>query len=106
MLCKYINEHKIVPVLRNGFIEVEGKRVGISNLPKYLEEHKDIAAENGYIELVEDVKPEYNEKTQYIEVKYTLEGDKVYSHYEVSDIVIPEVIFDENTEHTEPLMNT
>lgn len=102
MLYQYINEHRIEPVARNGFIEVEGKRVGISNLPKYLEEHKDIAIANGYYELVEELKPNYDEDKQYIESKYVVEDGHIRKTYDVHDIIIPEgVIIDEHTENTE-----
>lgn len=103
MLYKLINEHRIEPVARNGFIEVEGKRVGISNLPKYLEEHKDTAAANGYYEKVETDMPEYDAEKQYVESKYVVEDGYIRLYYEVHDIVIPsEVMPDAVTEDTEP----
>jgi hypothetical protein len=103
MLYQYINGYRIKSVEKNGFIEVEGKRVGVSNLPKYLEEHKDIAAANKYYELVEDAKPEYDVEKQYIVSKYVVEDGHIRLCYELHDIVIPEgVIIGEHTENTEP----
>ena len=46
MFYQYINEYRIKPVETNGFIEVNGKRVGISNLSQYFAKHKDEAAAN------------------------------------------------------------
>ncbi len=101
MLYQYINEHRIEPVARNGFIEVEGKRVGISNLPKYLEEHKGIAEANGYYEYIEGDMPEYDVEKQYVLQKFAIEDGHIKLCYEVHDIVIPEgVIMDEVTEDT------
>jgi len=99
MFCKYINEHRIEPAAKNGFIDVDGKRVGISNLPKYLEEHKDIAEANGYYELIEGAIPEYDAKKQWIEAKYVLEDNKIRQSYEVYEMP-EEVIVDEVSEDT------
>ena len=101
MLYKFINEHRIEPVSKNGFIDVDGKRVGISNLPKYLEEHTDVAVANGYYELIETDMPEYHVEKQYIESKYIVDDNKIRQSYEVHESVIPEVIMDEVTEDTE-----
>ena len=100
-MYKLINEYRVEPSPKNGFIEVEGKIVGISNLPKYLKENPDVAAANGYYGLVDSDYPEYDVETQYVEQKYVIEDNSIKIQYEVNDIVMPEVIFDENTEHTE-----
>ena len=102
MYYKYINEHRIEPVERNGFIEVEGKRVGISNLPKYLTEHKDEAAANGYYELIDSDYPQYDIEKQYVLQKFAIEDGHIKLCYEVHDVIVPEgVIMDEVTEDTE-----
>ena len=102
-MYKLINEYRREPVPKNGFIEVEGKRVGISNLPKYLEEHKDIAEANEYYEYIEGDMPEYDVEKQYMERKYIVEDGHIKLCYEVHDIIIPEgVSVDEVTEDTEP----
>lgn len=92
ILYEYINEYRIKPVDKNGFIEVDGRRVGISNLPKYLEEHPDIAVANRYYECVEDAMPEHDENTQYVVNRYVIEDGHIKLHYEVHEIVIPEEV--------------
>ena len=100
MFYQYINEYRIKPVETNGFIEVNGKRVGISNLSQYFAKHKDEAAANGYYELVEPPKPEYDESKQYIVSKYVVEDGVITRVFEVHDIP-EEAVLNENTEHTE-----
>ena len=82
MLYKYINENRITQCPKNG--TAGGKH--ISNLPRYLEKHPELALAEGYKPLVEESEPEFNPETQYLTFIYEDTEDEIIKHYEVNDI--------------------
>ena len=73
---------KITAVQRNGYFN----GVAVSNLDKYLADNIEIANENGYYEMSDDEvvdMPTYDEATQYLEVEYSLVGNKIKVVYNV-----------------------
>ncbi len=82
MLKKYIDENTIKKVSKNGYIVIDRKETGVSNLLTFLEENPEIAKENGYYPYKEIPYPEVNED-EYIEEKYSLKYNKIVPVYTV-----------------------
>lgn len=79
MLAKYINEHKI-KIKRNGeILYIDDKQIINPKEEDYIKA--------GYKELIQDIEPEYNEETEYLEVTYEIGfDDKIHEHYKVIPI--------------------
>jgi len=76
MLKKYIDENTVKKVSKNGYVIIDGKETGVSNLLTFLEENPKIAKENGYYPYKEIPYPEINEG-EYIEETYSLVSDEI-----------------------------
>lgn len=75
---------KITAVQRNGYFN----GVAVSNLDKYLADNIELANENGYYEMSDEVvdMPTYDEATQYLEAEYSLVGNKIKVAYTVKEM--------------------
>ena len=82
MLKKYIDENTVKRVPKNGYVIIDGKETGVSNLLTFLEENPEIARENGYFPYRDIPYPTCNED-EYIEEKYSLVNDKIIPVYTI-----------------------
>lgn len=82
MLKKYIDENTVKKVSKNGYVIIDGKETGVSNLLTFLEENPKIAKENGYYPYKEIPYPEINEG-EYIEESYTIVRGKIVPTYTI-----------------------
>ena len=75
---------KISAVPRNGYFN----GVAVSNLDKLLADDIELANENGYYEMSDEVidMPTYDEATQYLEAEYSLVGNKIKVVYAVREM--------------------
>ncbi|MBO5136449.1 MAG: hypothetical protein J6C17_03615 [Clostridia bacterium] len=82
MLMKFINEKNITNVPQNGYIVVNGKRTGFSNLLSYLNKNPEIARENGYYPYKNIPYPELK-GDEYIEERFSLVNNEIVPVYTV-----------------------
>ena len=82
LLKKFIDENIIRKVPKNGYVIIDGKETGVSNLLTFLEENPKVAKENGYYPVKEIPYPEMNED-EYIEEKYSLVNDEIIPIYTI-----------------------
>lgn len=81
---KYYNETCVEAVERNGMLEWEGERFGVSNLPVFLEAHPDIAAHNGYYPFQAGEIPSV-EEGQILTPFYRLQDGVIYEEWQVKE---------------------
>ena len=82
LLKKYIDENTVKKVPKNGYVIIDGKETGVSNLLTFLEENPKVAKENGYYPVKEIEYPVLMEN-EYVEEKYTLVRGKIVPEYTV-----------------------
>ncbi len=82
MLMKFIDNENVTSVPKNGYITVNGKKTGFSNLLSYLMENPEVARENGYYPYKEIPYPELNDD-EYIEVTYNLVNNEIIPSFTV-----------------------
>lgn len=80
MLVKFINDERIKYLPINGLLS-SGE--AISNLPKYFESNPDIAAIEGWKELIKEDIPEYDSEKQYVKSTYRIEDGKVIQSWDI-----------------------
>ena len=81
MLYKFIDETRVLKCRMNGI--VNGR--AISNLPRYLEIHPQLAEKEGYKPLISDDIPAYNVDTQYVSAYYE-DGAAITRHWKIENI--------------------
>lgn len=95
MLKKYIDEHTIEDVPRNGIItideakengEVVQRQAAISNLPKKLEGDIALANKNGYFEYIEGAMPLINDEDEILLPHYVLEDNTIIKVWTVQAV--------------------
>lgn len=86
MLKRYIDEHTIEDVPRNGIItieetnkqgEVTERVTAVSNLPERLEKDMALANKNGYYEYIDGVMPLINDEDEVLFPHYVLEDNTI-----------------------------
>ena len=82
MLVRYIDENKIKQLENVAYLNINGEKHLIVN-PK--NQPLEILNANGIYEYI-DEKPAYDPNTHYLEITYKLEGNKVYSVYEIKEL--------------------
>lgn len=80
MLYRFIDENTIKICQQNGVINGRA----ISNLPRYFKNNPEIANAEGYKPLVTVERPEYDETTQYLTVKYAETSDAIIQYWVVN----------------------
>ena len=76
--------------LENGTLKKFKGGFAVLNNRIYTNPTEEVVRQAGYKDVVYGEKPEYNEKTQYLNTVYTEDDTTIYENYEVVDIVIPE----------------
>lgn len=82
MYYLFINENQIEKY--NG--EILKRYVGNRLVKAISNPTDDDLKEFGYMELIEDIEPEYDTETQYIAKSYYVQDGKIYDKYEVCQI--------------------
>ncbi len=80
MLYRFIDETKVQACRRNGMIDGRA----ISNLPRYLEIHPDLAVREGYKTLVSDEIPPHDVDTQFVNAYYE-DGVVITRHWKIEN---------------------
>lgn len=82
MLYKFIDESRVQKCPKNGI--VEGR--AISNLPRYLENHREIAEKEGYKPLlIASKQPEIDSERQYVVPRYADNEKQIICHWEIQE---------------------
>lgn len=89
MYYLFINENQIEPY--NG--EILKRYVGNKLVKAISNPTDDDLKEFGYMELLEDIEPEYDTETQYVAKSYYVQDGKIYEKYEVCQM--SEILTDE-----------
>ena len=82
LLKKFVDENTVRKVPKNGYIVIDGKETGVSNLLTFLEENPEIAKKNGYYPVKEVEYPSLQED-EYVEEKYSIARGKIVPQYTV-----------------------
>ena len=93
MYYLFINENQIEPY--NG--EILKRYVGNKLVKAISNPTDDDLKEFGYMELIEDIEPEYDTETQYISKSYYVQDGKIYEKYSVEDIPEEEMPTEDET---------